>query len=139
MRPRVFRKEKSAGGFSYIEVLICLAIVAICMVSLLGLYVRQIKTAGDLVNVRYATLLADEKLAGLRASLDIAAGRDSGTTKINNTDFKWHITVNDEVPPTLPQSLQQKLFDVTVVVRWGKFSSGNAVKLNTLIRKQEPL
>ncbi len=107
-----------------LEVMIALAIVAIAMVSLLGLSNRSILVQGKIQKLTRATLLAQqlmsEQEAGTRTT---QLGWEPQEEEFGEPfdDFRWQISYQD----TLISQVKQ----VTVVVLWGDTDKNEQVQL----------
>jgi len=111
-------------GFSLLEVMIALAIVAIALVSLLGLSNRSILVQGKIQRLTQATLLAqqlmsEEELNVGGKRLNWEAREDVFTEPFET--FRWEISYQE----TLISSVKQ----VTVTVLWGDPDKNERVQL----------
>ncbi|MDX2496102.1 MAG: type II secretion system protein [Desulfuromusa sp.] len=111
-------------GFSLLEVMIALAIVAIALVSLLGLLNRSILVQDTIHKVTRATLLAQQLLS--EQELNVGDARvnwesqgDDFTVPFEN--FRWQVSYQD----TLISQVKQ----VTVTVLWGEAEKNEQVQL----------
>ncbi len=111
-------------GFSLLEVMIALAIVAIALVSLLGLSNRSILVQDKIQKVTTATLLAQQLMSEQALNL--------GNTQLNwepqeddftapFETFRWQVSYQD----TLINQVKQ----VTVKVLWGAEEKNELVQL----------
>lgn len=111
-------------GFSLLEVMIALAIVAIALVTLLGLSNRSILVQDKIQKVTSATLLAQQLMSEQelnigRSSLNWEPQEDNFTEPF--TGFRWQISYQD----TLISQVKQ----VTVRVLWGAAEKNEQVQL----------
>jgi general secretion pathway protein I len=111
-------------GFSLLEVMIALAIVAIALVSLLGLSNRSILVQDTIQKVTRATLLAQQ----LMSEQELNVGNERLSWEPQGDDFtapfeefRWQVSYQD----TLISQVKQ----VTVVVLWGEAEKNEQVQL----------
>ena len=113
----------SNKGFSLLEVMIALAIVAIALVSLLGLSNRSILVQNEIQKLTSATLLAQQLIS--EQELNIGTRSTWEPQEDNFTapfeDFRWQISYQD----TLISGVKQ----VTVTVSWGVPEKNEQVQL----------
>ena len=89
------QKNRSTGqqGFTLLEVMIALAIVATVLIALIGLQGRTIRLADRQQTITEATLLAQERMT----EIEIAAARGEslreGTGSFDDpfTDYRWQV------------------------------------------------
>ncbi len=108
------------AGFTLIEVLVALTILAVAVVTLIQLSsqsLRLVKTSGD---YQQAVLLADRIATETRPS-------DEAVDTGQEGPYQWErrislVPVPDELQPkaTIPGREPAKLFAVTIDVRWGQ-------------------
>ncbi len=111
-------------GFSLLEVMIALAIVAIALVTLLGLSNRSILVQDKIQKVTSATLLAQQLMS--EQELNIGKSGLNWEPQEDNfaepfTAFRWQISYQD----TLISQVKQ----VTVQVLWGAAEKNEQVQL----------
>lgn len=111
-------------GFSLLEVMIALAIVAIALVSLLGLSNRTILVQDKIQKLTRATLLAQQLLS--EQELNVGNVRLSWEPQEDEfsapfEDFRWQISYQD----TLISQVKQ----VTVTVLWGETEKNEQLQL----------
>lgn len=111
-------------GFSLLEVMIALAIVAIALVSLLGLSNRSILVQDKIQKVTRATLLAQQ----LMSEQELNVGKSRVNWEPQEDDFsepfegfRWQVSYQD----TLISQVKQ----VTVTVLWGAAEKNEWVQL----------
>ncbi|MFH1371103.1 MAG: hypothetical protein ABII09_07455 [Planctomycetota bacterium] len=115
------RNSRFRGAFTFIEAAVALAIVSICIVTLLALQTTSINLADTAHQNTEAALLAEQKMAEILALGYPQPGIDSGAEQ---TGFKWRTEIADVETP-LPQTDIKGLRKVTVDVAWNR---GNSVK-----------
>ena len=84
-----------ARGFTLVEVMVALAIVAIALPSLLMSLYQQVDDTGYLRDKSIAQMVAANKLAEMRivigASRSLKAGKDSGQLQLADRDWYWWV------------------------------------------------
>lgn len=118
------RRHNRATGFTLLEVMIALAIVATALMALLALGNRSIEVHDRLQKTTRATMLAQHKMAEFETS-GLPEDRDAGTFEAPFDDFHWHFTVA-ETP--LPSTIEVK-----VIVTWGREQDNEAVDLTSFL------
>lgn len=87
-------EKKSQSGFTFLEVMIAVAIIAIAFVTLIGSQSQSVLIAADShVNVM-ATLLAQKKLAELESTEFDELYSETGSFEEGYSDFSWQTEVN---------------------------------------------
>ena len=121
--------RKQDKGFTLIEVLVALVVLATTVVAVLQLFgggLRLARAAGDHTE---AALLASAKLADLEPG-PLAEGSTEGT----DGPYRWtrRVTLDPAllpVPPDTPEAMLIRLARVSVEVQWGQ---GRRFELATL-------
>lgn len=84
-----------ARGFTLVEVMVALAVVAIALPALLVALSQQVDATGYLRDKSVAKLVAANKLVEIRllsrARQSLLEGRDSGLTEMGDRDWYWWI------------------------------------------------
>jgi len=111
------------NGFTLIEVVVALAILAIGIVALLGAHRSALAHQQKALNRMIAVELAEEKLSEVRSL--IGTFPSNGEKQSQNKLFYW---------TTQKRTIQPGLAEWEVVVRWGN-SQSNEVNLTTWIRE----
>ncbi len=108
------------SGFTLMEVMIAMAILAIALTSLFGAQSASVALATETRFNIQAPLLARMQLATIRSNEDVYG--DSGDFGEDFPGFQWELTVEDAIFPeseTMPD-LNGKLQHLTLVITWGK-------------------
>ena len=114
-------------GFTLLEVMIALAIVATVLVALLGLQTRTINMGDRQQKITQATMLAQERMT----VLEIAAGKsstsrdDEGAFAEPFENYRWQVRYK----PTPLAAVQE----VTVTVIWGNEANNEDVALTSFL------
>ena len=120
-------------GFTFIEVVMALAIVSIALVALLRLHLVSIRMA-DTSNVRsQALMLAREKIEEQLAIGFPQTSTNTGIEHINSLELKWRTEVTDAELPAINGIRINDLRKISVNVRWSQGPGRKEVKLSTLV------
>lgn len=106
-------------GFTLLEVMIALAILAVSLTSLFGSQSSSVALAAEARFNIQAPLLAQLQLARLHSTEEIIA--DSGDFGDEFPGFRWEITVEDTLFPQseLLQQLDGTLQHLILIISWG--------------------
>ncbi|MHB1397110.1 MAG: type IV pilus modification PilV family protein [Trichloromonadaceae bacterium] len=116
------------AGFTLLEIMIALAIVAIALVSLLGLANRSIAVQERLQRMTRGTLLAQEKMTEIELAAEtktLVFEPAEGIFAEPFSDFRWRMEFADTPLPVVTQ--------VTVTVAWGAEERNEAVDLSNFL------
>lgn len=100
-------------GFTLLEVMVAVGLLAFAMVSILGIVSHNINIATRSTNYLIATSLADEIASRIDAEGLPSASQRSGKFD-NHPGFEWHIVV---APYNLPQ-FEAKMNIVSILITW---------------------
>ena len=84
-----FRSREAEQGFTLLEVMIALAILALVGVAFLRAQASSVRLVNESVQVSLATLLAKEKMAELEGEGTLEPGKKSGTAEEASITFRW--------------------------------------------------
>lgn len=118
------RKGTVAAGFTLLEVMIALVIVATALMALLSLGNRSIDVHDRLQKTTRATMLAQYKMAEFETS-GLPEESDSQSFAEPFEEYRWSFTVA-ETP--LPSTVEVK-----VIVAWGDEQNNEAVDLTSFL------
>jgi type II secretion system protein I len=133
MSLRANNATRSAGsaGFTILEALVALAIVAVSVPALFGLFQGGLQSANKVRDSGLAVLLAQSKLAGVGVEERLEEGQRSG--RFGN-GLAWEIIVrrfDDDTANSTPGAVY-RLWEITVVVRQEDPPDAPPVSLTTL-------
>ena len=123
------RRSRSQQGFSLLEVMVALSILAVSFVVLLGLLNRDILQNQETEYITRATLLAQHKISEVEMSGFPDIGVSSGDFPDEDGLFRWTQTVN--------MTLLDFAREVEVEVRWKEDEDYGSVGLITYVTGQK--
>jgi general secretion pathway protein I len=123
----VSSKGSNQRGFTLLEVMIALAIVATVLVALLGLQTRTINMGDRQQKITRATMLAQERMTVLEiAAVKSGSSRDDeGAFAEPFENYRWQVRYK----PTPLAAVQE----VTVTVLWGNEENNEDVTLTSFL------
>jgi len=115
----------SQAGFTLLEVMIALAIVAIAFVGLLGLESRTLEASARQQMLSRATMLAVQRLSEIEAAPTQGVLETKGAFEAPFDDFRWQLELIDTPLP------QIRRIDLTVL--WGEAARNEEVTLTSFV------
>ena len=97
----LFPFRKTERGFTLLEVMIALAILALVGVAFLRAQASSVRLVNESVQVSLATLLAKEKMAEMEGEQNLEPGKKSGTSEEAWMTFRWEQKVTPADIPLL--------------------------------------
>ncbi len=98
---RVVAEAAPQRGFTLLEVMVALSIIAIALVSVYKLHTQSIDMLNDIKFYTTAPLLARSKMAEIENLAADELGDDSGDFGDDFPGFDWRVTVNEVESETL--------------------------------------
>ncbi len=98
---RVVAEAGPHSGFTLLEVMVALSIIAIALVSVYKLHTQSIDMLNDIKFYTTAPLLARSKMAEIENLAADELGDDSGDFGDDFPGFDWRVTVNEVESETL--------------------------------------
>jgi general secretion pathway protein I len=96
---RRYRTHRAQTGFTLLEVMIAMAILALVAVAFLRAQASSIRMVDESVQISMATLLAKERMAELESRGFPEPGNNSGTGGDAFPSFRWeHVISTTEIP-----------------------------------------
>jgi len=133
------RSRTADAGFTLVEVLIALSILAIGLLPLLHLQVLSLRLSGRAAVLSEADLLARATMAEMLARGVPEAGSRQGSVRgdATKTQFTWHTTVNEVRLAALEEMGAGELRSVVVQVTWQDGGQPRQVELVTYVPGKE--
>jgi general secretion pathway protein I len=114
-------KQNKANGFTLMEVMIAMAILAIALVAVFQLQSQSISMSTDSRFMTTAALLAQSKMVEVEAGSTLTSHSEDGDFGPDYAQYTWHLEVSDTQLP------QFKKIEVTITNKL--FISGGTYKL----------
>jgi len=115
----------SQAGFTLLEVMIALAIVAIAFVGLLGLENRTLAASERQQMLSRATMLAVERLSEIEAAPAQGILETRGAFDAPFEAFRWQLELTDTPLPQIQR--------VDLTVSWGETARNEEVTLTSFV------
>ena len=119
-------------GFTLLEVLVAIAVIATAMVSLLGLHGRNIQVVAADQRIARATLLAQQAMTEALVSSPFPDQGSSRGDFAGDPGFHWEV----EILRGPTRALEELTREIRVRVFWDG-GEDDAIRLVTLLRKPE--
>lgn len=114
------RRSKGRGsvGFTLLEVMIAMAIIAIALTAVLGSQSQSVSLASEAKFYTTASLLAQSKMAELDVMPEQELMSDSGDFGEDFSGYSWQVSVSDvvlDMPGKVPDYLKR----IDLQISWG--------------------
>jgi len=113
------RRDKS-NGFTLIEVMVAMAILATSLVAVFQLQSQSVSTASEVRFKTTASLLAQSKIAEMEASASLVSRADQGDFGPDYPQYAWRLAVSDTQIPGFKR-IEVTVFN-PVMARGGVYS-----------------
>ena len=120
-------------AFTFIEVVVALAIVSISLLTLLRLHIISITMVDKAQITTQAVLLANEKIAETVAAGYPKECTDSGTTQTNGLTLNWQTEVKDLRLGQLEKVNITGLRKILVDITWKQGRSRKQLQMSTYV------
>ena len=114
-------KKITIKGFTLLEVMIAVALIAIALVTLLGSQSQSVSYANSAKFETMAALLAQSKMSEILIQDAGALSGDSGDFGDDYQGYAWEATVSDVSIAGL-DTISEYLKQIDITVTWGVFS-----------------
>lgn len=112
-------KTKKHSGFTLLEVMVAMAIMAITLMAVLDSQSASISRISDAKFSTSAPFLAQKKMAGIEIMKAGELGSDSGDFGNDYPGYSWELTVQD-ASFDAPENVTDHLKQLDLKVSWGK-------------------
>lgn len=120
-------------AFTFVEVVVALAIVSISLLALLRLHIISISMVDKAQITTQAVLLANEKIAETVAAGYPEEGTNSGTMEQNGLTLNWQTEVTDLRLPQLDKMHITGLRKILVDITWKQGVSRKQLQTSTYV------
>lgn len=127
------RRPTTRSAFTFIEVLVALAIAAIGLLGLLRLHLISITSADAAQAMTQAVFVAQEKMAEISTHGYPEQGTKTGTTEQNGQRFAWRVEVTDARGQNIRNLTLRGLRQVQAFVTWQHGSGQKNVQMTTYV------
>ena len=116
------RHRARTAGFTLVEVLVAVAVLAIALAAVIGAMARQADNAGYLKQKTLAVWVAHNRLTEVQLQPRVpGTGRSDGTVEMGGFEWRWETVVNDTEDPRLRR--------IDIVVRRPEDPKGSLAQL----------
>ena len=124
------------GGFTLLEVLVALAILAIAITLIIQLYSANLRSVSVSGRMASATVWSDVKLREILADPSL---KENAWTEVTDDGYRTEVSIV-EVLQERTDNLPVKMMEVTLLVRWNEGSRERSIRMKTmkLIDRMEP-
>ena len=123
--------QSAKNAFTFIEVLVALAIVSISLLALIRLHIISIRMTDTAQITSQAVLLANEKIAETLAAGFPQEGTDSGTVQNNALGLHWTTEVTNLLSTQLQDMKITGLRKILVDVSWKQGINRKHLQMST--------
>ena len=114
---RGYIRKKKDCGFTFLEVMVAVAILAITLTAVLGSQSQSVSLASEARFYTTVTLLAQGKMAEIEAKDLDTLSSDSGDFGEDFPGYTWEVTVGN-VYLDYPENVSDHLRQVTLTLSW---------------------
>ena len=114
-----FEKKGRSYGFTLLEVMVAMAIIAIALTAVFGSQSQSVGLAGEAKFNTTAPLLAQSKMAEIEIKKADDLTGDSGDFGEDFPEYVWEYTV-DDVSLDQPENVDKHLKRIDLRISWGE-------------------
>ena len=111
--------RKENRGFTLLEVMVAIALIAIALTAVLGSQSQSVSLAGEARFTTTATLLAQSKMAEIELQDPGDLTADSGDFDEDFPGYTWNLSVSN-VMFDRPENVSDHLKQVDLTISWGE-------------------
>jgi general secretion pathway protein I len=111
--------EEVDNGFTLLEVMVAIALIAIALVAVLGSQSQSVSLAGEARFNTTAALLAQRKMAEIESQYPEDLTADSGDFDEDFPGYTWKLAVSN-VMLDRPENVSDHLKQVDLTIAWGE-------------------
>ena len=111
--------EKAEEGFTLLEVMVAIALIAIALMAVLGSQSQSVSLAGEARFNTTAALLAQSKMAEIESQAPEDLTADSGDFDEDFPGYTWKLAVSN-VMIDRPENVSDHLKQVDLTISWGE-------------------
>lgn len=126
-------KTASAKGFTFIEVLVALAIASIALVGLLKLHLLSLAAADAAGELSQAVFLAQERVAEASALDRPKQGARTGVVERNGLKFAWKTEITDATGTDVRNLALKGLRQIRTTVTWQRGADRKSTQVTTYV------
>lgn len=126
-----YRRSSTRLAFTFIEVLIALAIAAIAVLGLLRLHLINIATADAAQAMAQAVFVAQEKIAEVSAPGYPPQGTESGSVQRNGLNFTWQTEITNVGAQDMGGLVLKDLRRIRTLVTWQEGTNPKKLQMTT--------
>ena len=130
-------KSLRTEGFTFMEVIIALAIASIALLALIRLHLVSTRAVESARTLSRAAMLADMKMAEILATGYPERAGKTGVEETNNGQLQWTTNVAEVKPTQLNDAELGDLRKVTVNVTWGPGDESKSFEIITYVANRK--
>jgi general secretion pathway protein I len=111
--------EKEDGGFTLLEVMVAIALIAIALMAVLGSQSQSVSLAGEARFTTTAALLAQSKMAEIESQDPEDLTANSGDFEEDFPGYTWELAVSN-VTLDRPENVSDHLKQIDLTIGWGE-------------------
>ena len=111
--------EKAEDGFTLLEVMVAIALIAIALMAVLGSQSQSVSLAGEARFNTTAALLAQSKMAEIESQAPEDLTADSGDFDEDFPGYTWKLAVSNVIIDR-PENVSDHLKQVDLTISWGE-------------------